>query len=189
MSGANSLLAPNDDDDDGEMNMLAGTARAPSISPSTPSPGGMPPLSRRRVVQAQHVAQTLAGHTQDQVIQKRDNAGKEMAYLAQVMNNPKVTRADVSAYLGGLANEGQITPDELVGILRTLPHQSEQIRQWAQMMFAVMAHVGVHGHAAYPASLFPGGQQAPGQQQQPQSAGAQDVGEDGEADQDDAANE
>ena len=174
---SNSLTAPYDDGangNDGEMNMLAGTARAPSISPSPPSPDAVQPFGRGRSVQARHVAQALQGHSPQEMITKRDNAGKEAAYLARVMQNPNVTRSEVAAYLGSLASQGQISSDELVGILRTLPHQSQQIRQWAQMMFAVMMHVGVHGHAAYPQELFPGGQQ---QAPEPPPAGPQDAAE------------
>lgn len=171
MSDATNLLQNGATGDDGDgMNMLAGTTRAASIPPIE---GALPPIGRARTVQARHVAQALAGHTQEQVIEKRDNAGKEAAYLARVMNNPNVTRSDVAAYLGSLAESGQISNDELVGILRTLPHQSQQIRQWAQMMFAVMMHVGVHGHAAYPQELFPGGAQPP----DAQPAGPQDAPE------------
>ena len=179
MSDAANLLQQNTggDGDDG-MNMLAGTARAASIPPIE---GAMPPLGPARTVQARHIAQVMQGHTQEQMITKRDNAGKEMAYLARVMQNPNVTRSDVAAYLGSLEEAGQISPDELVDILRTLPHQSEQIRQWAQMMFAVMMHVGVHGHAAYPQELFPGGQQPQAQGAQP--AGPQDSAEAPDTDQ------
>lgn len=161
MSGTNFLIAPpngGNRDDDGGMNMLAGTARQPSIA--APMPGRLPPLGQQQRVQAQHVAQALAGHTQDEVIQKRDNAGKEMEYLQEVMQNPNITRPEVAAYLGSLESAGQMSPEELVGMLRSLPQQSQQIRQWAQTMFTVMAHVGVHGHAAYPRELFPGQQQS-----------------------------
>lgn len=162
---SNALTAPANGADDSEMNMLAGTTRAPSIPPIEGAP---PPLGPGRMVQARHIAQVMQGHTQEQVIKKRDNAGKEAAYLARVMNDPNVTRSEVAAYLGSLASEGQIAPDELVGILRTLPQQSAQIRQWAQMMFAVMMHVGVHGHAAYPQELFPGGAQPASPAAQPE---------------------
>jgi hypothetical protein len=181
MSGTNMLTAPANgtSGDDGGMNLLAGTARQPSIAPGTPSQANTPPFSAPQAVQAQHVAQALQGHSQEQMIEKRDNAGKEMAYLARVMNNPNITRSEVSAYLGGLASQGQISPDELVGILRSLPQQPGQIRQWAQMMFATMMHVGVHGHAAYPPELFPGGQQTQGETQpEPNGEAAPDDGED-----------
>ena len=92
------------------------------------------------------------------MIRRRDTAGKELNFLGELMNDPDADRRDVEKYVGSLVKIGQFTPQEALAIMRTLPETANpgQVRQWAQMMFAAVAHVGVHAHAAYPRELYPG---------------------------------
>ena len=99
----------------------------------------------------------MRGMDEESMIRKRDTAGKEQAFLAGLMNDPDANRGDVEKYIASLVKVGQFSPQEALQILRTLPEtaNSNQIRQWAESMFAAVMSVGVHSHAAFPVSEFP----------------------------------
>jgi hypothetical protein len=109
-----------------------------------------PPPLRHRVRGA------LASLRQEAMIEKRDNAAKEMDKLAEIMNDPEPKRADVVAYIGQLTRKGQVTSDEATQILQGLPQSPAAIRDWARGMFATLMHVGIQAEAAYPRAAFPG---------------------------------
>lgn len=168
MSGSNGA------DDDG-FNMLAGTARAPSISVPVQGQGPQPQPSaplNHAMMQA-HVLNHMSRMTPQDVMRHRDVAGREMETLAAVASGSKVmTRADVAAYLGNLTAKGDINPAEMQEMLQSLPRNEQGIRQWARAMFSVAMLRGIHGHAAYPLSLYPAAAEgdAVDQQQQPEAA-------------------
>ena len=94
--------------------------------------------------------------SEQDAIRRRDSAGREANKLADIASGRNISRRDIAAYIRTLAAEGDITREEMREMLRTLPRSAARIRQWGHKMFAMMMHVGVHGHAAYPADLFPG---------------------------------
>jgi len=158
-----------------QANPLLGPSSASPPPPSVGGPAATDPTLRDRV------AQSMRGGDQDNLIQKRDLAGKEAEFLQQVMTNPDAKVQEIERYLGSLVRINQFTPQEAVAILRTLPRTGNpaQVRQWAALMFSAVAHVGVHLHAAYPASEFPSAQQQP-RPEAPQQA-PDDVGEEDQA--------
>lgn len=92
----------------------------------------------------------MATLSEQDALRHRDVAGREMETLAAIASGAKtMTRADIAAYIRSLvAQSADLVPQEL----RRLPRSKQQMRLWARKMFAMMMHVGVHGHAAYPRS-------------------------------------
>jgi len=158
-----------------------------SASPSPPSVGGSVPTASGvdHGAMRGRIANAMRGIPQDTLIQRRDTAPKEAAYLAQVIQDPNANVQEIERYLGSLVRVGQFSPQEAVQVLRTLPRSGnpKDVQNWAQAMLAAVTHVAVHLHAAFPRSVFPGQQtqaEAQDAQQQPQQA------EDGETDDADA---
>lgn len=142
---------------------------SPQPQPSVASPQA---ASINHPLLLQHVRNALRGNDQATVIRRRDAAGKEMAYLSELMNDPHANSKEVERYIGSLTEAKQITPTEAFSILRSMPQSGDpaDIRQWAKMMFAAVMHVGIEAHAAYPEEIFPRGsgqQPQPGQGPQP----------------------
>lgn len=170
-------MSGSDNGDDGGFNMLAGTARAPSISVPVQGDGPQPQPPLNHAAMQAHVLNHMSRMSPQDVMRHRDVAGREMETLAAVASGSKVmSRADVAAYLGSLTAKGDINPAEMQEMLQVLPHTEQGIRQWARAMFSVAMLRGIHGHAAYPLELYPAaaegdvaGQQAP---DQPQPAAA-----------------
>jgi len=167
-----------------DTNFLAGGAtftRAP-VQPQTPVGGvGGSAIATRKPNHQQirnHILSLTRGKSQDDMISVRDNAGKELAYLAKLMRDPKANAAEVERYLHNLTDIGQIKPEEAFNLLRTVPQTGEphDIRQWARAIFAVVLNAGVNSHAAFPEQIFPRAQNT---QQAPGSGGArQPAGQD-----------
>lgn len=136
-------------------NPLAGGAPPIASAPTSPIPAlaGSPHDAIR-----QQVVSNFQQLSQDDALRQRDVAGREMTKLAQLMNDPDISRAEIADDLQQMVAEGDLKPDEGATILATLPAGNDRntLRQWAQMMFTVAMHTGIHGHAAYPKELFPG---------------------------------
>ena len=151
MPQANPLLGP-------------GSASQP-VAPAGPQSGPIDHAQLRA-----HITHGMRGMDQSALLRKRDAAGEKAEFLQGVMTNPDANVQEIERYLGSMVRGGHFTPQEAVAIMRTLPRDGNpaQVRQWAQMMFSAVAHVGVHLHAAFPQSEFPGAQQSPQQPQAPQ---------------------
>jgi len=165
MPQANPLLGP-------------GSASPPQSGPQPSAQNGAPD----HAVMRQRITQSMRGMDQDTLIRRRDTAGKEMQFLQGEMTNPDANVQEIEKYIGSLVRAGQFTPSEAVAIMRTLPRTGNpaEVRNWAQLMFAAVAHVSTHAHSAFPVSEFPG--QA---QQAPQQAAAQEDDGDDNDDADD----
>ena len=133
-------------------------------------------------VMRQRITGAMRNMDRDTLIKRRDTAGKEQAFLAQLMNDPNANKRQVERYIGSLVRINQFSPQEAVAVMRTLPrndHPSE-IRQWAGLMFAAVMNVGIHAHSA-----FPRGPEFPGQPaQEPQQPQAQSPQQQAPQDQD-----
>ena len=104
-----------------------------------------------------HAVRLMATLSERDAIRRRDSAGREASKLADIASGrANMSRRDIAAYISTLAADGDIAREEMREMLRTLPRSAPQIRQWGQKMFAMMMHVGIQGHAVYPAHLFPG---------------------------------
>jgi hypothetical protein len=141
----------------GRINLLAGAPPATSTPTSSiPALPGSPHSAIR-----QQVISNYQQLDEQNALRQRDVAGREMAHLARLMDDPDISRTEIADDLQQMVAEGDLTAAEGAQILGTLPAGSDRntLRQWAQMMFTVALHNNIHGHAAYPRELFPGNPQ------------------------------
>lgn len=97
-------------------------------------------------------------------MRRRDAAGGEADMLAKVMNDPEPDAGEVTGYIRKLLKMEHIPPEEARMLLAGVPHDPEALREWAQRVFQMVMHQGIHAHAAFPRSVFP----SPQSQQEPE---------------------
>ena len=138
-------------------------APAQAAAPASAAAPDWAPETNHSIIR-QNVINNFQQLSQQDAIRQRDIAGREMARLAQIMNDPKINRKEITDYIDELAGEGDLTVQEATGILANMPPGNDQktLRAWAQAMLAVALHTGVHAEAAYPRELFPGNPQHQG---------------------------
>lgn len=147
----------------GSNNPLTGAPPANQLAPDTPpistapAPAIAPPGFNDDPIR-QQVVRNFQQLDQEHALRQRDVAGREMTHLARLVNDPDINRQEIADDIQKMVAEGDLTAEEGQTILGTLPAGNDRntLRQWAQMMFTVAMHNGVHGHAAFPAELFPG---------------------------------
>lgn len=110
-------------------------------------------------------ARTMRGRTVEQMLQRRDAAGAEADMLAKIMQDPDPDPGVVTGYIRQLLQKGHIPPEEARQLLATVPHDPEALRSWAQAVFQMVMHQGIHAHAAFPKEIYPSPQEPPQQQQ------------------------
>lgn len=143
-----------------------------AVAPAAVAPRPRYDLSR---ITRQGVVQDFGNPEPDAAVQKRDRIGKVMAQLAGFANDPDVSRADITSYLGDLLAKKQVTPEQTMQLLQSLPPDAKvpELQQWSTMMFHYLQHAGVHLHSAFPRELFPGQPDEQGAPEpQPQSEAA-----------------
>jgi len=123
-------------------------------------------------------SRTMRGRSQEHMLRRRDAAGGEMEVLARLMNAPEPNNEEIVNYITRQAKRGHIPRNVAIQILRTMPHHPEELRSWAHSVFALIAHQGIHAHAAFPRDEFPRDESTSPQQA---ASADEDEGNDGRA--------
>lgn len=138
---------------------MSGTAnplQAPVGAPQQAMPAAAPVAPPPPPVNQALASSVMRGRTAQHMVRRRDAAGGEMEILAKLMNEPNPTSREVESYIHKLLQKEHITGDEASRILASIPRDPTALRAWARNMFAAVMHEGIHAHAAFPRSLYPG---------------------------------